>query len=186
MSARGSVRVIQTLARTAGNAYSLSPMNFRIVWMGSDDDPAAQQCSVQQAMGRQSPTLFYEQFGAEMVRCQRLANGQLKRTSVANFTARIVRDSIHENDAEQQRELTVEAEVGGRTLTFVVRAAEFNRMGWVLPHLGPEAIIYPGQQQHARAAIQWLSVAIVRDESSQAWAGTAKVRNGFTFMQGAR
>jgi hypothetical protein len=30
-------------------------------------------------------------------------------------------------------------------------------MDWVLKHLGPQAIIYPGQQQHARAAIQWLS-----------------------------
>ena len=36
-------------------------------------------------------------------------------------------------------------------------AVEFGRMGWPLPNLGPEAIIYPGQQQHARAAIQSLS-----------------------------
>jgi hypothetical protein len=33
-------------------------------------------------------------------------------------------------------------------------------MGWVLNQLGPQAIIYPGQQQHARAAIQCLSGAI--------------------------
>lgn len=30
-------------------------------------------------------------------------------------------------------------------------------MAWVLNKLGPSALIYPGQQQHARAAIQWLS-----------------------------
>jgi hypothetical protein len=30
-------------------------------------------------------------------------------------------------------------------------------MGWVASKLGPQAIVYPGQQQHARAAIQWLS-----------------------------
>jgi len=33
-------------------------------------------------------------------------------------------------------------------------------MGWVLDRLGPQAIIYPGQQQHVRAAIQSLSGAI--------------------------
>jgi hypothetical protein len=30
-------------------------------------------------------------------------------------------------------------------------------MNWVLRRLGPKAIVYPGQQQHARAAIQWFS-----------------------------
>jgi hypothetical protein len=30
-------------------------------------------------------------------------------------------------------------------------------MNWVLRHLGPEAIVYPGQQHHARAAVQSLS-----------------------------
>lgn len=36
-------------------------------------------------------------------------------------------------------------------------------MGWVLNKLGPQAIIYPGQQQHARAAIQWLSGEIPQE-----------------------
>jgi hypothetical protein len=36
-------------------------------------------------------------------------------------------------------------------------------MGWVLRQLGPEAIVYPGQQQHARAAIQWLSGRIPQE-----------------------
>ena len=35
-------------------------------------------------------------------------------------------------------------------------------MNWVLDHLGPQAIVYPGQQQHARAAIQALSGVIAR------------------------
>ena len=30
-------------------------------------------------------------------------------------------------------------------------------MNWVLHRLGPQAIVYPGQHQHARAAIQWFS-----------------------------
>ena len=47
---------------------------------------------------------------------------------------------------------------------FVVPAAEFSRMNWVLRQLGPQAIIYPGQQQHARAAIQSLSGPIQREQ----------------------
>jgi hypothetical protein len=39
----------------------------------------------------------------------------------------------------------------------VVPASEFVRMGWPLTRLGPQAIVYPGQQQHARAAVQQLS-----------------------------
>ena len=56
-----------------------------------------------------------------------------------------------------KREFGLEVELGGRRMAFSVSAAEFSRMGWVLNKLGPQAIIYPGQQQHARAAIQWLS-----------------------------
>jgi hypothetical protein len=33
-------------------------------------------------------------------------------------------------------------------------ASEFATMRWVMNRLGPTAIIYPGQQQHPRAAIQ--------------------------------
>ena len=95
-----------------------------------------------------------------MVRCERLDNGRRKVTAVANFTARIVRDLILDDDAEPGREFDVEAEWGGRQHAFSVSAAEFARMGWVLHKLGPEAIVYPGRQQHARAAIQWLSGAI--------------------------
>ena len=79
---------------------------------------------------------------------------------MANFSARIVRDLILDDDAERRCELAIEADLAGQRLAFVVPASEFGRMGWVLRHLGPQAIIYPGQQQHARAAIQWLSGAI--------------------------
>jgi hypothetical protein len=57
----------------------------------------------------------------------------------------------------------VEAELGGQRLVFTVAAAEFGRVGWVLQKLGPQAIIYPGQQQHARAAMQVLSGAIPQE-----------------------
>jgi hypothetical protein len=49
-----------------------------------------------------------------MVRCERLASGDVKRIAVANFKARIVRDLILDDDAEQRRELGLEAELGGK------------------------------------------------------------------------
>src|SRR4029077_2884843 len=54
----------------------------------------------------------------------------------------------------------IETELSGQRATLMVPAAEFGRMGWVLKQLGPQAIIYPGQQHHARAAIQVLSGSI--------------------------
>ena len=50
--------------------------------------------------------------------------------------------------ASNRNAISAEAELMGRRLAFTVAAAEFGRMGWVLPHLGPPAIIYPGQHQH--------------------------------------
>jgi hypothetical protein len=70
---------------------------------------------------------------------------------------------ILDDGEQQQREFGLEAELGGQKLIFVVPAAQFGRMGWVLRQLGPQAIIYPGQQQHARAAIQCLSGSIQKE-----------------------
>ena len=92
-----------------------------------------------------------------MVRVDQRENGLAKRTAVANFHARIVRDLILDDGQDYNRYFSLEAELGGHKIAFAVSAAEFSRMGWVLNQLGPQAIIYPGQQQHARAAIQWLS-----------------------------
>ena len=57
-------------------------------------------------------------------------------------------------------------------------------MGWVLNRLGPQAIIYPGQQQHARAAIQWLS-GPVRQESIFAHLGWRKHGPQWAYLHAA-
>jgi hypothetical protein len=106
---------------------------------------------------------MYERRGIGMVRREQLENGCGRVTAVANFSARIVRDLILDDDAGQRREFGMEAELGGRRFAFVVPAAEFGRMGWALRQLGPQAIIYPGQQQHTRAAIQCLSGSIQQE-----------------------
>jgi hypothetical protein len=138
-------------------------MKFRMVFLGQDEDSAgglAAQDIGTAATVTGSPARCYEYSGTDMVRRDQLANGRMRYTPVANFRARIVRDIIRDDGAQQQRDFYVEAEWGGRTRGFAMPAAEFGRMGWVLHQLGPEAIVYPGQQQHVRAAIQSLSGAI--------------------------
>ena len=131
-------------------------MNFRLVWMGPDDEPNAHRPTLSSVPNRAS-RLRYEQLGTDMVRREQLANGRVKIIPIANFSARIVRDLILDDGVEKGREFGIEAELGGHKFSFIVTASEFPRMGWVLRLLGPQALIYPGQQQHARAAIQWLS-----------------------------
>jgi hypothetical protein len=134
-------------------------MKFRMIWMGQDDDRGRHELPAGTAAAElnRSCSILYEQSGTEMVRRERLGNGRVKLTPVANFNARIVRDVVWDDDSEQGRYFGLEAELGGQKLAFLVTAAEFGRMTWVLDKLGPQAIIYPGQQQHARAAIQYLS-----------------------------
>jgi hypothetical protein len=143
-----------------------SCMKFRFVLLGPDDDPDGRRLA-QEAAARVPPgrlrTLQYEQRKSDMVRVEQRENGGLKSTVVANFNARIVRDIILDDGEEQRRHFGVEAELGGARLAFSVSAAEFGGMGWVLDKLGPQAIIYPGQRQHARAAIQWLSGEIPQE-----------------------
>lgn len=61
---------------------------------------------------------------------------------------------------------------------------EFKAMGWVLNRLGPQAIIYPGQCQHARGAIQWLSGRI-KPERHFAYLGWRKHALQWVYLQGA-
>lgn len=136
---------------------------FHLVWVGSDDDPDANPAAHEKAAviahGLPGGT-SYELRGTEMVRCERLDNGRRRITPLANFKARIVRDLVFDDDAESRREFGIEADLAGQRLSFAVSAAEFGRMNWVLDKLGPQAILYPARQQHARAAIQWFSGTI--------------------------
>jgi hypothetical protein len=128
--------------------------------LGPDDDPNEStpppECTGGPPTGM-SRLVRYQRSGAGIVHIERLQKGGSKVTTVTNFHARIVGDLILDDSDEERREFSIEAELAGQTLVFAVSAAEFGRMGWVLKKLGPQAIIYPGQQQHARAAIQWLS-----------------------------
>ena len=104
MSARDSARVLPW--REHG-WRDLRHMNFRLVWVGADDDPDGQQLRAREAStnagGRASRELSYELRGKRMVRRERLENGRVKCTPVANFSARIVSDIILEDDGAEHR-----------------------------------------------------------------------------------
>src|SRR5580658_1990002 len=134
-------------------------MKFKFIYLPDDDpggNPRAWETGAAEPASSRG-VLRYENDGSGMVRREQLANGRTRCTAVANFTVRIVSDILLDDGTEERREFGMEGELAGRRLSFVVSAAEFTRMGWVLSRLGPQAIIYPGQQQHARAAIQYLS-----------------------------
>ena len=118
-----------------------------------------------------------------MVRQQRLPDGRLRLIPVANFRAGIVSDILLDDGAEPRRHCGVEAELDGQKVVFTVPAAEFGRMGWVLSRLGPRAIVYPGQMQHARAAIQELSGPI-RQERIFAHLGWRQQDSDWVYLHG--
>ena len=139
-----------------------SPTKFRLIWVGSDDDKREQPSPRKgtAALGNAAPRSGYEQQKGVMLRRERMQNGRVKYTALTNFTARIVSDILRDDCEQERREFRIETELDGSKLTLTLSAAEFGRMNWVLHRLGPQAIVYPGQHQHARAAIQWFSSQI--------------------------
>jgi hypothetical protein len=116
-------------------------MNFRLIWVGPEDDgdgnPTVRDSASATADDRKLPAARYTIREGGMVRCEQLGKGRARFTPVANFTARIVRDLIIDDEAEPRREFSVEADLEGQRLSFPVPAADFGRMAWVLNRLGP-------------------------------------------------
>ena len=75
-------------------------MKFRMIFLGADEDPAGLAAREVDAVPvTESPARCYEHSGTHMARRDQLANGRVRRTTVANFRARIVRDIIRDDGA---------------------------------------------------------------------------------------
>jgi Domain of unknown function (DUF3854) len=85
------------------------------------------------------------------------------RVPLTNFTAQIVADTVEDDGVETRRTFELEARLNGYSRRFVVAADHFAAMSWATEHLGAQALVYPGlnRRDHARAAVQLLSQAIV-------------------------
>ena len=135
-------------------------MKFRFVWVGSEDDRSKQPLRGKTPPSRPRPDPGTSNRRVPCSAASECRTAALRYTALTNFTARIVSDILRDDGEQERREFRIETELDGSKLTFALSAAEFGRMNWVLHRLGPQAIIYPGQHQHARAAIQWFSGSI--------------------------
>src|SRR5579864_12415 len=162
-----------------------STMTFRMVWIGSEDDPDETRATDQFKRPAITPTstAAYQIRKGEMVRREERNDGKVRLISIANFTARIVRDVLTDEEGEASRRFIIEAETGCQRLSVTVTAAEFCRKRWILEKLGPAAICYPGEQQHVRAAIQSLSGTVQR-EYVYTRPGWRKHQDGWIYVHG--
>jgi hypothetical protein len=158
-------------------------MKFRLVWMGADDDGDKQPQLQKQSAVRDNhtPRSGYEKRDGGLLRRERLQSGRLKYTVLTNFIAQIVGDVILDDGEQDRREFGMEVELRGRKIVFRLSAVEFGRMSWVLRRLGPQAIVYPGQHQHARAAIQGFSGS-VRQERIFTHLGWRKLGTQYMYL----
>jgi hypothetical protein len=69
----------------------------------------------------------------------------------------------------------------GRKLQFIIPASEFAGMDWPIARLGATAITFPNQREHARTAIQSLSLA-AEERYIFAHTGWRKVEGRWTFL----
>lgn len=80
---------------------------------------------------------------------------------LSNFLARIILETVLDDDSsEPRREYTVEACIVDEVpIKFTVSAIEFDRLTWVVTHLGARAVVFPGFQSrdHIAAAIRLVS-----------------------------
>ena len=76
--------------------------------------------------------------------------------SLTNFTAKILRDIVHDDGAVQHRLIELEATIGPDRKIVSVPAEDFQRMTWIGTQLGSKAIMFPGRfsRERTRAAIQ--------------------------------
>lgn len=84
--------------------------------------------------------------------------GQAEPEKLTNFNAKIVQEQIEDDGSlEETRIFELECEIKGQKATIRVPASKYSTMAWPTAMLGAEAIVYPGKEAHARAAIQMLS-----------------------------
>jgi len=101
---------------------------------------------------------FFESNGS-ICRTKLTSHGPLT-VPLANFTARIVDETVRDDGAESRVTLGVSGKLAnGRPLRRIEVAGEaFSQLDWVVPYWGSDAIVWPGEARSLPAAIQALSI----------------------------
>lgn len=104
---------------------------------------------------------------------RRKGNGETTEVVLANFSATIERIVYIDDGQTETSRLELRAELHGKSKLVSVPTHRFPSLNWVIPELGPRAILTPGStiKDHARAAIQHLSAEpeVVRRYAHTGW-----------------
>jgi hypothetical protein len=83
----------------------------------------------------------------------------LTQIRLTNFQAWITANILSHDGVEVKREFEIATELMGQRSQFIIPASNFTDMEWPIERMGCAAIIYPGQREHARTAIQSVSIS---------------------------
>lgn len=108
--------------------------------------------------------------------------GTSEPIKLTNFNAKIVSEQIEDDGSlEEQRVFEIECDLKGRKHLIRVPASKFGGMLWPTAALGAEAIVYPGQGDHARCAIQSLSKNI-RQQTVYVHTGWRQIDGAWSYL----
>ena len=106
---------------------------------------------------------------------------RLTQTRLTNYQAAITANIRLDDGVETRCECEITAELMGRKLQFIIPASEFAGMDWPIARMGATAITFPSQREHARTAIQSLSLT-AEERYIFAHTGWRKVEGHWTFL----
>jgi Domain of unknown function (DUF3854)/Domain of unknown function (DUF927) len=110
-----------------------------------------------------------------------------KRTKLANFTARITGETVHDDGAEEVREFAVAVEQCGRpAVTAGVPVERFGSLDWVVERCGPKYVIQAGsgKRDHLRCAIQEMSGEDIPSATVYRHTGWREIGGAWCYLHG--
>jgi hypothetical protein len=111
-----------------------------------------------------------------------------RQTKLANFTARIVGETVTDDGAEQTREFAVTAEHTGKPARTVgVPVERFGSLDWVVERFGPRYVIQAGsgRRDHLRCAVQEMSGDDIPSTTVYSHTGWREVGGVWCYLHGA-
>ncbi len=108
---------------------------------------------------------------------------EIREEKLSNFPARITAELTEDDGAEERRFFEIEARICKAPHVVRVPADEFEAMSWVIPKLGPVAIVEPGPKvrDRLRHAIQVVS-GMPRKRTAYAHLGWRRIADQWVYL----